>query len=74
MGQRPMAGVAANAENFGADAHEAIGSVVEGVRLEAARSFEAKAGGLKTPGKSGEISNAEFDLGFEGHKRRPLSG
>jgi hypothetical protein len=26
-----------------------------------------KAGGLKTPREDGEIGNAEFDLGFDGH-------
>jgi len=67
VGQRPVACVAADAEDFGAGAHEAVGSVVEGVALEAARSFEAEAGGVEACGKSAEVVDTEFDLGFDGH-------
>ncbi len=70
VSQRPMAGVAADAEDFGSGAHLAIGRVVEGVAFEAARGFQAKAGGLQPIGESGEIAHAEFDLGFDGHGSR----
>ena len=62
-----MAGVVANAENFRAGAHEAIGSVIEGVRLEAARSFEAETGGLEASSEGGQVIDTEFYLGFDGH-------
>jgi hypothetical protein len=67
VSQRPVAGVAANAEDFGAGTHLAVGSVVEGVRLEAARCFEAETGGLKAQGQGRQVVDTEFDLGFDGH-------
>ena len=67
VGQRPVAGVTANSEDFGAGAHEAIGSVVEGVRFESAWSFEAETGGLEASGEGAEVVDTEFDLGFDGH-------
>jgi hypothetical protein len=67
VSQRPVAGVVANAKNFGAGAHLAIRSVVESVRLKAARCFEAEAGGLEARGQGSQVVDAEFDLGFDGH-------
>ena len=67
MGQHPVASVAADAEDFGAGAHLAVGGVVEGVRLKAARCFEAETGGLEACGQGAEVVDAKFDLGFDGH-------
>jgi len=70
VSESPMTRVTANAKDFGAGAHLAIRRVVKSVAFEAARSFEAKAGGFEPLGEGGEIGNAEFDLGFDGHGSR----
>jgi len=64
----PAARVVADAEDFGTRAQLAIGRVVEYVAFEAARSLQAKAGGLEPLRKYGRIGEAEFDLGFDGHR------
>jgi hypothetical protein len=65
--QRPPACVAANAQNLSTRAHLAVGSVIEHVALKAARSFNAKAGGLEALCKTPKVSDAEFDLSFDRH-------
>ncbi len=67
MRERPAARVATDAENLGAGAHLAIGRVVEGICLEAARSFQAKTRGFEALLKCSEVGDTEFDLGFESH-------
>ena len=68
MGHRPAVGVAADAQDFCAGAHLAVGRVVENVALEGARSLQGESGGLKAAGQASEVVHAEFDLGFDGHR------
>jgi hypothetical protein len=70
VGDRPAAGISADAQNLGAGAHLAVGRVVENIALEGARSLQREAGGLEALGEAGNIGEsveAEFDLGFDGH-------
>jgi len=66
--QRPTACVIANAQNLSSRAHLAVGSVIENVALKAARSLNAKAGGLEALCQIRQVSDAEFDLGFDRHE------
>ncbi len=66
--QCPSSCVTANAKNLGPGAQSPVRCVVEGVGLEGARGEHAEARGGKALGKSDEIGDAEFDLGFDGHR------
>ncbi len=70
VSDNPAAGVAADAKNFGAGAHLALWRVVEDVALKAARGEERESGGLKPLGETGQVRYFEFDLGFDGHRKR----
>ena len=70
VGEEAAAGVGADAEDFSAGAHLAVRGVVEDVGLEAAGGLQGESSGLETRGEAGEIGElveAEFDLGFDGH-------
>jgi hypothetical protein len=64
VGEEAAAGVVADAEDFSAGAHAAVGSVIEDVGLEAAGGMQGEAGGGKAEGQAGQVIDAEFDLGF----------
>lgn len=65
--QCPTSRIIANAQNLSTRAHPAVGSVIEHVALKAARSFKAKTGGLEASREIRQISDAEFNLGFDRH-------
>ena len=67
MGERAVAREVADAKDFSARAHLAIGGVVQDVALEGARGNEREAGGVETRGEGENVFDAEFDFGFDGH-------
>ena len=69
VGQRPAAGIAADAEDLRAGAHLPAGGVVEHVALEAARGMELESSGLKAAGEAGQIRHSKFDFGLDGHRK-----
>jgi len=74
MGQNPAAGIAADAQNLSAGAHAAVGGVIEHIAFKAARGTQTEAGLLKTPGQVLEIVDAEFDFGFDRHRKQRVYG
>ena len=73
MGQQAAPGVVADAQNLSAGAHSAVGKVVQNIGLEAAWGFEHEAGSLEAVGQAGEIVDAEFDFGLDGHRKSAFS-
>ena len=72
--ERPSARVAADAKDFSARAQPAIGSVIKRVALEAARSLQPKPCRFEPLHESGRVCDAEFDLGFDGHRYQRVYG
>jgi len=67
VGQYPPAGIAANAQDFGARAQLPVRRVIEHVALEAARREQPETGGGDSLRKRGGVVHAEFDFSFDGH-------
>lgn len=67
VGEDAAAGIVADAENLGAGAHFPVGGVIKDVALKAARGLHGEAGGREAVGQRGQVVDAEFDFGFDGH-------
>ena len=65
VGEQPAAGVVADADEFALDAELAVGCVVKGVALKAARGDETKADGGEAGFERRCVRDAELDLGFD---------
>ena len=70
VGQEVAAGVIADAENLSPGSHPAVRGVIQNIAFEAAWGFERESGSLKAEGQAGEVVDAEFDLGFDGHGKQ----
>jgi len=70
VGEEAAAGIGADAEDFRAGAHAAVGGVIKDVGLEGAGGLKAEASGIEAPGEGGRVGGsveAKFDFGFDGH-------
>jgi len=75
VGEEPLAGVVADAENFSLCAEGAVWCVVEGVGFEAARGDEVEAGGGELSGECVRVRDAELDFCFDrAHGGAPVVG
>lgn len=69
VGYGPTACVAADAQNFGASAHLAVGGVVEHVTLEAARGEKRESCRGEPMSKTRQVVDFELDLSLNRHGR-----
>jgi len=74
VGERPAAGIAAQAQDLGAGTQAPVRRVVKHVALKAARRLEAKSGVFQPVVQPRNVLDAKFDFGLDRHVKERVYG